>query len=292
MNPADPSSIQEDPTLAKALAQAPLGKRSPNINTYSPSLLFPISRKPKRDEIGISDPLPFKGYDIWNGFELSWLNLKGKPVVATAEFLVPCESPYIFESKSFKLYLNSFNNSKFESFEKVRSLLESDLSFCAGDRVSVRVFTLDEVHSSIGKMDGLSLDDLDIECSEYLPQTQFLSVEKERLEEVLHTHLLKSNCLVTGQPDWGSVQIEYFGNKINHEGLLKYIVSLRNHEEFHEQCVERIFTQIQNICKPQWLTVYARYTRRGGLDINPYRSNKPSFKLDPRDVKNIRLARQ
>ena len=270
-----------------ALNNSPLGKASAYINTYTPSLLFPIPRKIKRDEIEISDQLPFTGVDIWTGYELSWLNSKGKPSVAIAEFWIPCESPNIIESKSLKLYLNSLSNSQFESFDHVKSTIEKDLCESTGSEVTVKIFSTEDT-LTFGRLQGKCLDNLDIECSQYMPDPQLLRTSTEVVDEVVYSHLLKSNCLVTGQPDWGSIEIAYRGPKINHEGLLKYIVSLRDHNEFHEQCVERIFCDLSKICKPQWLSVYARYTRRGGLDINPYRVSSGS-QLQP---KNIRLTRQ
>lgn len=272
----------------KILTSAPLGKKSSYVNTYSPELLFPLPRKPKRDEIGIGDELPFRGFDVWNGFEISWLNLKGKPVVAVGEFWIPCHSTHLIESKSFKLYLNSFNNSRFESFEKVTEMMRADLSKAAQDAVQVRLVRLDQASHAIGQLQGVCLDDIDVECTEYQPNPSYLTVSSESVTEVIHTHLLKSNCLVTGQPDWGSVEITYRGQKIDHAGLVKYVVSLRDHNEFHEQCVERIFMDILNRCRPEELTVYARYTRRGGLDINPLRTNQ---KQEPALI-NTRLIRQ
>jgi 7-cyano-7-deazaguanine reductase len=270
------------------LSAAPLGKKSSYINTYAPELLFPLPRKPKRDEIGVSDQLPFQGVDLWTGFEISWLNLKGKPLVAIAEFKIPCASPFLIESKSFKLYLNSFNNSKFESFEQVAHVMETDLSRAAQDRVEVKLSPLRGASQKIVELDGTCLDDLDVECTEYQPQTHYLITSHHKVSEVVHTNLLKSNCLVTGQPDWGSVEVSYRGHQIDHGGLLKYVVSLRDHNEFHEQCVERIFMDILKYCQPEELSVYARYTRRGGLDINPYRTNrKQSVELS-----HLRLVRQ
>ncbi len=272
----------------KILSSAPLGKKSSYINTYSPELLFPLPRKPKRDEIGVSDFLPFDGLDLWTGFEISWLNPKGKPIVAIGEFRIPCRSKFLIESKSFKLYLNSFNNSKFDGFTQVSQMMEADLSKAAQDAVQVKLSPLEEVSHQFGSLNGLCLDDLDVECLEYQPQSNYLITSQTKVAEVVYTNLLKSNCLVTGQPDWGSVEVSYQGNQIDHAGLLKYIVSLRDHNEFHEQCVERIFMDIMNRCKPEELSVYARYTRRGGLDINPFRtSRKQEIQLS-----NLRLARQ
>lgn len=274
----------------KLLESAPLGKKSSYVNTYTPNLLFRLPRQPKRTEIGIDEnALPFTGADLWTGFELSWLNKKGKPEVAISEAIFPCESPYLAESKSQKLYLNSFNNSHFGSIHEVQETIQRDLSEVCGAEVKVRLFKVNEAEKTIGTFQGICLDDLDVTCSTYQPDPSTLKVSGEIVEEVVHTNLLKSNCLVTGQPDWGSVEISYRGRRIDHEGLLKYIVSLRDHNEFHEQCVERIFCDIQRACKPEWLTVYARYTRRGGLDINPYRTNKPG---GPLVINNNRLVRQ
>ncbi|CAG2127161.1 NADPH-dependent 7-cyano-7-deazaguanine reductase QueF [Cupriavidus plantarum] len=257
---------------------SPLGKPSAYKTEYDPSLLFPISRQPKRTEIGLPEgrPLPFFGVDLWNAYELSWLNLKGKPQVALASFIIPSDTPNIVESKSFKLYLNSFNQSKIASPEAVQQLLHHDLSEATGGTVQVRLVTESDLgKQKMGELDGLLLDRLDIETDVYEPDPSLLSAAQDEspVEETLVSHLLKSNCLVTGQPDWGSVQIRYVGAPIDQEGLLKYLISFRNHNEFHEQCVERIFTDIQRQCKPVKLAVYARYTRRGGLDINPFRTN-------------------
>lgn len=266
----------------------PLGKEVTYVSQYQPDLLFPIARKLQRDEIGVTQDLPFKGCDIWNAFEVSWLNAKGKPVVALAEFIFPCESENLIESKSFKLYLNSFNNTKFDSAATVAAIMQQDLSKAAHANVTVNIFPIEKfTNTDIQKLSGINLDHLDIECDNYQIDTRFLSTENEVVTETLHSDLLKSNCLVTGQPDWASVEISYTGNKIQHEGLLKYIVSFRNHNEFHEQCVERIFMDIMKHCAPQKLTVYARYTRRGGLDINPYRSTE-----DFSGLSNTRLCRQ
>jgi len=257
---------------------SPLGKPSAYKTEYDPTLLFPIPRQPKRTEIGLPEgrALPFFGVDIWNAYEVSWLNLKGKPQVALASFIIPADTPNIVESKSFKLYLNSFNQSKIASAEALQQLLQHDLSDATGGSVQVRLVTeADLGKQKMGELDGLLLDRLDIETDIYEPDPTLLSADQEEspVEETLVSHLLKSNCLVTGQPDWGSVQIRYVGAPIDQEGLLKYLISFRNHNEFHEQCVERIFTDLMRMCKPVKLAVYARYTRRGGLDINPFRTN-------------------
>ncbi|MCA0404007.1 MAG: NADPH-dependent 7-cyano-7-deazaguanine reductase QueF [Proteobacteria bacterium] len=281
-----------DFVLAETLTnQSELGKKSDYDLSYNPERLFPIPRIEKRREIGI-DPqkLPFVGFDCWNHYELSWLNEKGKPMVGTAEIIYDCLSPNIIESKSLKLYFNSFNNTKIKDAKALEALVKKDIEERIQANVFIRIYSLEEARKwqKIDDFQGESLDNLDIECSYYLVEPSFLSTENELVEEVLYSDLLKSNCLVTNQPDWGSVQIAYKGKKINREGLLKYLISFRNHNEFHEQCIERIFVDLMNHCKPEKLTVYGRYTRRGGLDINPYRSTEPTSL----DNKNKRLIRQ
>ncbi len=278
-------------TISHLPEASPLGKPTTYEAEYAPSLLFPISREQKRQEIGVSGTLPFFGVDIWNAYELSWLNLRGKPQVAIASFTVPADSPNIIESKSFKLYLNSFNQTRLASPEALTELLRTDLSNGFGAPVQVKL-TMPQMFSSqqLGELEGLLLDRLDIEVNEYTPNPSLLKAHHEEamVEETLVSHLLKSNCLVTGQPDWGSVQIRYAGPQIDQEGLLQYIIGFRTHNEFHEQCVERIFMDILRECRPQKLSVYARYTRRGGLDINPWRSNFTTAQRPP----NLRNARQ
>ncbi len=278
-----------------------LGKASQYIDQYDASLLFPIPRAGKRFEIGLAGVLPFLGADMWTAFELSWLNLRGKPQVALAHITVPCETPNIIESKSFKLYLNSFNNSRFTDAADVLARLRTDINEAVwrGEvrQSSAGVTLVPAEHfdrQPLYELDGLSLDRLDVECTHYTPTPDLLRVvpsEDGRPEapvsEVLTSNLLKSNCLVTGQPDWGSVQISYTGAQIDHEGLLQYLVSFRNHNEFHEQCVERIFMDVWTRCQPTRLAVYARYTRRGGLDINPFRTSYPQALPT-----NTRMARQ
>ncbi|GKT11503.1 MAG: 7-cyano-7-deazaguanine reductase [Thiomicrorhabdus sp.] len=259
-----------------AASDSLLGKSTPYCSQYDSSLLFPILRQQKRDELGIdASALPFSGLDIWTGFEISWLNTKGKPIAVIAEFAFQVDSPNLVESKSFKLYLNSFNGTRFDSQEEVEALMVKDLTEVSGADVDVQIRSLDEQETLLGSLAGTNLDDLDIEVTNYSVNNSLLTVDKsaEYVTETVNSHLLKSNCLVTGQPDWGSVVISYDGLEINKEGLLKYLISFREHNEFHEQCVERIFTDIMSQCKPDNLTVYARYVRRGGLDINPYRSN-------------------
>lgn len=277
-------------------AQSPLGKASAYADQYDPALLFPIARAPKRAEIGITGTQPFFGADLWTAFELSWLNERGKPQVALAHITVPCETPNIVESKSFKLYLNSFNSTRFASAQDVQARIRADISEAVWrgaahpGTVGVRLILPEQFdREPVHELDGLNLDRLDIECTQYQPAPERLSAnfDEAPVSEVLVSHLLKSNCLVTGQPDWGSVRIAYSGPQIDQEGLLQYIVSFRNHNEFHEQCVERIYMDLWTRCKPIKLEVYARYTRRGGLDINPWRTSHPQAM-----PKNIRTARQ
>jgi 7-cyano-7-deazaguanine reductase len=276
------------PNLPEA---SPLGKPVAYQGNYAPALLFPIARAPKREEIGVRGQLPFFGVDIWNAYEVSWLNLRGKPQVAIATFTVPADSPNIVESKSFKLYLNSFNQTRLADPAALSGLLQTDLSTAFGAPVHVKL-TLPEAFGEVrmGGLEGLLLDRLDIEVNEYRPNPALLTANHAEaiVEETLVSHLLKSNCLVTGQPDWGSVQIRYVGAQMDQEGLLQYLIGFRDHDEFHEQCVERIFMDILRQCRPQKLAVYARYTRRGGLDINPWRSNFSTAQRPP----NLRNARQ
>lgn len=269
---------------------SPLGKSSEYIATYTPSLLFPISRAPKWAELGLTaQSLPYVGVDYWNCYELSWLTASGKPVVAVGEFAIPADSPNIIESKSFKLYLNSLNQTRFASRDAVQALLVRDLSAAAGAPVSVTLKTLDQVtEEGIARPAGVCIDELEVGIDNFSqPQVELLRCNADEVvEESLYSHLLKSNCPVTGQPDWGTLVVEYRGAKLDHAGFLAYLVSFRQHSDFHEQCVERIYLDLLNLLQPERLSVHARYVRRGGLDINPYRSSQ-AMPLD-----NRRLARQ
>ncbi|HZJ95507.1 MAG TPA: NADPH-dependent 7-cyano-7-deazaguanine reductase QueF [Thiopseudomonas sp.] len=269
--------------------QSPLGKQSAYSSQYDPQLLFGIERAGQWQALGLSaECLPFVGVDIWNCYEMSWLLPSGKPVVAIAQVTVPADSPNIIESKSFKLYLNSFNQSQFASFAQVQSMLVEDLSKVAGAPVQVQLKTFAQVAAEgVHEPQGLCVDDLDVQLSQYQqPSAAQLVCGAEQVEEQLYSHLLRSNCPVTGQPDWGTVQVHYRGAALDHASFLAYLVSFRQHEDFHEQCVERIFVDLQACLKPELLTVSARYVRRGGLDINPYRSTEQL------DFANLRLARQ
>lgn len=273
-----------------AAEHSPLGKSSEYIDTYTPSLLFPIPRAGKWAELGLTaQSLPYRGVDVWNCYELSWLLPSGKPVVAIAEFVIPADSPNIIESKSFKLYLNSLNQTVFANRDVLRDTLVADLSAAAGKPVGVRLRGLSEItDDGVVELPGLCVDELDIQVEGYAhPRPELLRCDRSRvIEESLHSHLLKSNCPVTRQPDWGSVAVEYRGAALDPASFLAYLVSFRQHSDFHEQCVERIFMDLKALLEPERLTVYARYVRRGGLDINPYRST------EDRPVENRRLARQ
>ena len=261
----------------QALSGLTLGKTTDYRDTYDASLLQGVPRSLNRDPLGLkADNLPFHGADIWTLYELSWLNANGLPQVAVGQVELDYASLNLVESKSFKLYLNSFNQTRFASWDEVRSTLQRDLSACAQGAVSVTLFRVDELEGQpVAHFAGLCIDDQDIAIDNYEFDAALLTdaASDEVVEETLVSHLLKSNCLITHQPDWGSVQIQYRGGQIDREKLLRYLVSFRHHNEFHEQCVERIFTDIQRFCQPESLSVYARYTRRGGLDINPWRSN-------------------
>ena len=277
-------------------SESPLGKPVAYRDRYDPSLLFPVARGPLRAELGLQGAPPFFGADLWTAFELGWLTPRGKPQVAIAHVTVPCETPNIVESKSFKLYLNSFSNTAFGSSDDVQARIRADVSELAWrgapaqSSVGVRLL-LPEVfdREPVQELSGVNLDRLDIECTHGTPAPQLLTAasDEKPVDEVLTSNLLKSNCPVTGQPDWGGIQIRYSGAQIDQGGLLRYLVSYRNHSEFHEQCVERIFMDIWSRCRPVKLVIHARYTRRGGLDINPFRTSHPVAL-----PVNVRTARQ
>lgn len=267
-----------------------LGQKTEYKAEYDRTLLQPVPRALNRDGLGITAQQPFtQGCDIWTAYEISWLNPKGLPQVAIADVEIDFRSENLIESKSFKLYLNSFNQTKFSTFDEVQRIMQQDLSECAKGDVKVRLNPLAFYNARpIAQLQGECIDEQDIEIDDYGFNAAILenSVNENTVEETLVSHLLKSNCLITSQPDWGSVQIHYIGKQIDREKLLRYLVSFRQHNEFHEQCVERIFCDLMTFAKPEKLSVYARYTRRGGLDINPFRSN---FETVPQ---NNRLARQ
>ena len=274
----------------QALSNLTLGKPTAYHDRYDNGLLQAVPRSLNREPLGLfPDSLPFTGADIWTLYELSWLNSKGLPQVAVGEVVLDAQSRNLIESKSFKLYLNSFNQTRFADWGEVRQTLERDLSACAEGEVQVALFRLSEVEGQpIGHFEGRCIDEQDITIEDYRFNADYLAnaAGSEIVEETLVSHLLKSNCLITNQPDWGSVMIRYSGPRIDREALLRYLISFRQHNEFHEQCVERIFNDVMRFCHPDALTVYARYTRRGGLDINPYRSTEAV------EFQNVRLVRQ
>lgn len=253
---------------------APLGKAVDYDRPYDPGLLFAIARSDSRDELGFQGALPFTGCDVWNAWEVSWLDSAGKPVVAWGEFRVPADSPNIIESKSLKLYLNSLNQECLGSLETVQSLIARDLSVVAGAQVQVALWPPNRWPDSLARPEGHCLDALPVTIRHYHPESALLRVrDQEIAEECFHSNLLRSLCPVTGQPDWGGIMVRYRGPAMDPSGLLAYIVSFRQHQDFHEQCVERMFRDINDRCRPQALTIHARYLRRGGLDINPFRTN-------------------
>ncbi|MFI4956288.1 MAG: NADPH-dependent 7-cyano-7-deazaguanine reductase QueF [Gammaproteobacteria bacterium] len=272
------------------MALTHLGEKSLYIQTYTPSLLEPIARTLSREMLGlhVGDTLPFYGADIWNAYEVSWLNEQGKPMVAIMECVVACTSPFLIESKSFKLYLNSFNQSRFPTMEAVRQIISQDLSAATGAPVDVIVAPLSDLQGNIHPtLPGESLDHLDVSPLPEDGPALLHTLPGKVVRETLTSDLLKSNCPVTGQPDWGSVQIQYTGQPIDRPTLLRYFIHFHQLQDFHEHCVERMFLDILHRCKPSALTVYARYTRRGGLDINPYRSTSSAVRMN-----NTRLVRQ
>lgn len=262
-------------TQQEVLLDSPLHKHTAYPTQYDATLLFAIARQLKRAEIGIHGELPFYGCDVWRAYEISWLNACGKPQAAMATFIFAADAPYLIESKSFKLYLNSLNNAKFANTEAVKDILMQDLSVASGKDVIVELTLLSQLKSvMLENYPGILVDEIDCEINTYLPNADFLKTSAEVVNETLYSNLLKSNCPITNQPDWGSVRIQYRGRQIDREGLLKYIVSFRNHNEFHEQCVERIYLDVMQHCQPEFLSVDACYTRRGGLDISPLRASE------------------
>jgi 7-cyano-7-deazaguanine reductase len=254
-----------------------LGQHTDYPQRYMPEVLFPIARAEGRAALGLKmgSDLPFQGADLWTHYEVSWLNAQGKPIVAAAEIIVPAMSPFLIESKSLKLYFNSLNFERFLDAAAFRARVEADLSRVAGEAVKITLIAPAQyAQLAIRDMPGICLDDLPLSCASFVLNPETLQSQGAVVEETLHSHLLRSNCPVTNQPDWGSVLIRYRGPAIDRLGLLAYLVSYRQHADFHEQCVERIFMDIQQRCQPEALTVYARYTRRGGLDINPFRSTE------------------
>lgn len=268
--------------------QPPLGKPTDNPDRYDAGLLCPIPRAAQREALGFARALPFSGADLWTAYELSWLDARGKPEVAIGLFRVPAESPNLVESKSMKLYLNGFSQTPVDAPASVEQTIAADLARACGSPVEVSLARPDAFsRQPIAELEGELIDGLEIDVNDYTLRPDLLAAGGDAVEETLVSNLFKSNCPLTGQPDWASVQVRYRGPRIDRAGLLRYIVSFRRHGDFHEHCVERMFVDILHRCQPRWLTVYARFTRRGGLDINPFRSNS-----EPAPAASVRTARQ
>jgi 7-cyano-7-deazaguanine reductase len=260
-----------------------LGKHTPVVEVYSPEILYPIARSIARDKLGIATSLPFYGVDLWHAYELSWLDATGKPVARVGRFTVPATSPNIVESKSFKLYLNSLNNTRFQDDRGARECMERDISAAAGEPVALELFSVDDPALAGRAIEGECLDAGEPALTASEPSVDILAVAESNVrEEQLYSHLLRSLCPVTGQPDWATLWLHYRGAALDHDALLAYILSYRQHQEYHEQCVERMFLDISERCQPQFLHIQAFYTRRGGLDINPFRSTDPRASALPR----------
>ncbi|HNP35310.1 MAG TPA: NADPH-dependent 7-cyano-7-deazaguanine reductase QueF [Woeseiaceae bacterium] len=266
---------------------SPLGRQTPGPDHYDPGLLFAIGRCQSRRTLGLDDVLPFAGTDIWNAWELTWLEDNGQPQVAACEIRVPADSPSIIESKSLKLYLNSFSMSRYESGTALADVIRDDLCRCTGGAVEIRLRQLDKDALAVAGLPGTCIDHTPTPCSRWEVDADLLRANPATVvSEALHSHVLRSLCPVTSQPDCGSVLVEYTGPRIDPAALLQYVVSFRKHQDFHESCVERMFLDILERCACQQLTVYARYQRRGGIDINPFRTNTSDT------AQNLRLWRQ
>ena len=260
-----------------------LGKHTPVTAQYTPALLYPIVRSEGRKRLGLTDPMPFEGFDLWHAYEMSWLDERGKPVARVGRFVIPASSPHIIESKSFKLYLNSLNHTRFPSEDAARSTILRDVSLVVGAEVSLELYAVDDPGLAGTGLVGKCLDALPATIAATEPNPEMLKLRSsDSVEEKLYSHLLRSLCPVTGQPDWATVWIHYRGAALDHSSLLQYIIAYREHQEFHEQCVERMFSDIYRRCAPRFLYIQAFYTRRGGLDINPLRSSEAGARPLPR----------
>ena len=273
-------------------SKIPLGRKTDYPATVDPGVLFPVARAEARKPLGIDDAaLPFAGADIWNAWELSWLDARGKPRVAVAELRVPCDSPNLVESKSLKLYLNGYAMTRHEDAHAVRECIARDVSACVDAEIETALLEpADFARLQVADFAGESLDDQSLDIADYSqPRAEHLRVQPKSgmVEEALVSHAFRSRCPVTGQPDWASVQVRYRGMPMDRGGLLRYLVSFREHADFHEACVERMFLDIQERCAPLQLLVYARFLRRGGIDINPWRAT-PGFAATPANLRGTR----
>ncbi len=263
--------------------RSPLGQQSAYVDQYDAGLLFAIPRSEARAALGITSALPFVGEDVWNAYELSWLSPSGLPLVALLELRVPCDSDFLVESKSLKLYMNSFANSVFVDRAAVAARIGTDLSALLKTRVGLTLHAIDQAFAPAPA--SRCIDDQPVKVSHYEVDADLLATGDEQVSEHLHSHLLRSRCPVTGQPDWATLHVQYRGRVIQSDALLRYLVSYRNHQGFHEQLVEQIFCDIKAQCQPQELTVYGRFTRRGGIDINPWRSTHQDKAVNWREIR-------
>ncbi|WP_188150371.1 NADPH-dependent 7-cyano-7-deazaguanine reductase QueF [Teredinibacter waterburyi] len=275
-------------------AKIKLGESNAYTDAYSPTLLHPIPRSHSRAALIADGDMPFNGCDVWTAYELSWLDAKGKPQVAIGQFTFAADTDAIIESKSFKYYLNSFNQTRFTSANDVRETMGQDLSAACGGNVGISFFAIDEYIPASSALPGICIDEESITGVVYQPDARILAVDGSApvVTESIYSHLLKSNCPVTGQPDWATLWVEYRGHPVDRASLLTYIVSYRQHQDFHENCVEKIFCDLMQVGDFESLAVYARYTRRGGLDINPYRVSYDRAMLLPQYLENVRTGRQ
>ena len=266
----------------------PLGRTVDYVSVYTPSLLYSIDRAKQRNAVGLGQELPFLGEDVWNCYELSWLKPEGMPVNVALRIRVPCTSPMIVESKSLKLYLNSFSQTKFEYSKEVVDAIKFDLSQACGTSVEVSMIELDNLGPPTDQFTGESLDNSSCTIASYERDCSILQATTSRnpVEESLHTHLFSTLCPVTGHPDWASLEIEYRGNRIVHSSLIRYLLSYRQDRFFHELAIEQIFVDLLDAGACEKLTVYGHFLRRGGIDINPFRSTDTGF------ASILRISRQ
>ncbi len=260
-----------------------LGEATPVVDRYAPELLYPIPRSEARARLGLAEPPPFHGVDQWYAYEMSWLDAGGMPVSRVGRFTVPAGSPCMVESKSFKLYLNSLNNHRFAAEPAAVETIVGDVGRVAGAPVSLQLLMPGDPSLAGRPLPGECLDELRVSLPGGEPAADMLGPGSgEAASRQCYSHLLRSLCPVTGQPDWATVWFSYTGQEIDPHSLLTYLLAYRRHQEFHEQCVERMFRDILQRCQPESLQIQAFYTRRGGLDISPFRSTDPEARPLPR----------
>lgn len=268
-----------------------LGQSTSYPKTYAPDMLYPIPRALGRANLALPADALSIGMDWWQVFEMSWLNLHGISQVAMARLAIPATSDYIVESKSLKLYFNSLNFTEFDNQQAVKATVEKDLSACLKTDVTLEIFEVNIANSlPISAPQGDCIDNaLDSSdkkiaiVSNVNPSSLTVAHQgaSDSQLQILHSHLLRSNCPVTNQPDWGTLEIQIDSQPIDRAGLLEYILSFRQHNGFHEQCVEQIFSDLTQVFAPKTLMVRAWYTRRGGIDINPCRVSDISLLPPP-----------